>query len=136
MGFGFYFATKSILVAISLVGLFLGLFLDSTPSSSKTTEKQTETEDMPVIDNPYSALAYAQSDDSHDDIRQVHKDQQVTAQKQSDNEAKTSALTARYTAITTITKNSNRLLFWCIFGIVAIAFPVPKRNNSTVKRLP
>lgn len=130
MFFEIAIGVKSILIIVSLIGLFLGLFpeIDLWPSKPRT---HTAVEAKPVIDNVWSALVYAPDNEARDDIEQVNKEQQTTARQADDNAARIALYAAHHDTVSTKLQDSNRLLFWGIIGMCAVAFPLPKRDTST-----
>lgn len=122
---------KAIVIVISLIGLFLGLFpeIDLWPSSHRTA---VVVEAKPDIDNVWSALVYAPDDNTRDDIQQVHKEEQTTARLADNNATRAAMYATRQSSVASKLENSNRLLFWAIVGMCGIAFPLPKRATQEV----
>lgn len=119
---------KSIVIIVSLIGLFLGLFpeIDLFPTKQKPVIVETQ----PEITTVWSALVYAPDDPARDDIKETHKEEQITARQTDTNAARVAMYSAHQTTTQEKLKNNNRLMFWALVGMVGVAFPLPKRKKE------
>jgi hypothetical protein len=120
---------KAIVVVVSLIGLFLGLFpeIDLWPS---TPRADVVVEATPEVDTVWAALVHAPDSAARDDVKEVSTARQATARQADDNAVRIALYAAHSETVSTTLQSSNRLLFWAMLGLCAVAFPLPKRHTG------
>jgi len=117
---------KSIIVLVSLIGLFLGLF----PDMPKHPKPQTITQAAPLIDNPWAAYVAAPDDQARSRIEASVKELEATAQQAADNAARVDQYQVQQATSAANLASSNRLMMWGLVGLCGVAWPMPKRTKG------
>ena len=120
---------KAVVIIVSLIGLFLGLFpeVDLWPSNTHDTEI---IESAPEITNEWTALAVSE-DAARDDVLQAVKEHQETARQADDNATRVALYQQQQQANTGRIRRGYTALIWFLIGAVTLSFPWPKRGQHT-----
>lgn len=110
---------KAVVIIVSLIGLFLGLF----PEFELFPAHKQVVEHSPDITNEWAALAYSSDAETRDDVLQAVKEHQITARQADDNTARVALYEAAQASIRIREKKVYSLLTWFVIGAFAALFP-------------
>lgn len=118
---------KAIVIIVSLIGLFLGLFpeVELWPS---TTHDAEIIETSPEITNEWAALTLSE-DAARDDVLQAVKEHQETTRQADDNMTRVALYQQQQQANTERIRRGYTTLIWFLIGTVTLSFPLPKRGQ-------
>jgi len=118
---------KAIIVVISLIGLFFGLFSNIDLWPHHDTEQAQLTDQHPEITNEWAALA-ASDDAAYDNVLQAVKEHQLTARQTNDNATRVALYQEQQHVISKRIQHGYTTLIWFLVSVVAVSLPVPRRR--------
>lgn len=117
---------KAVVIIVSLIGVFLGLF----PELPKHPKPQTITQAAPLIDNPWAAYVAAPDDQARSRIEASVKELEISERQAADNAARVDLYQAQQATSAANLANANRLMMWGLVGLCGVAWPLPKRKKG------